>query len=365
MASIQLKQLRKSFGAVEAVAGIDLEIADRQFVALLGPSGCGKTTTLRMISGLELPTSGTIIINDRDVTRLPPRERDVAMVFQDYALYPHMTILDNIGYPLKVRGVPRSEIEQRVKEVAHNLQIGGLLERRPSQLSGGQQQRVAVARAVVHRAQVFLFDEPLSNLDAKLRLEARAFLKHLQQKVGITSVYVTHDQSEAMALADIVVVMREGRIMQADKPLNVYNQPVNTFVASFIGNPPMNLLPCTVEPKSRRLHIQTGEETQTLVLPDFIPPAGITPTETLTLGIRPEYVEIETAPTSSSTDLLLGELYVIQPLGGETLVLVKLGEHLVTARLFGDQLAELPHRLGLRLQTKYLFFYDSRGDLIT
>src|SRR5688572_28342143 len=237
MASVKLSNLRKAFGEVQAVAGINLDIRDGEFVALLGPSGCGKTTTLRMISGLEIPTSGTIHIGARDVTHLPPRDRDVAMVFQDYALYPHMTIAENIGYPLKVRGTASAERTRRIREIATDLQIAELLERRPGQLSGGQQQRTALARAVIHRAQVFLFDEPLSNLDAKLRLEARAFLRHLQREVGVPGVYVTHDQSEAMVLADRIVIMNAGRIMQAGTPLDIYRHPANTFVASFIGHP--------------------------------------------------------------------------------------------------------------------------------
>ncbi|MBZ0297786.1 MAG: ABC transporter ATP-binding protein, partial [Anaerolineae bacterium] len=217
--ALTLDNIHKSFGSVKAVNGFNLDVADGEFIALLGPSGCGKTTTLRIIAGLETLDEGRVLIGGREVTELPPRERDIAMVFQDYALYPHMSIADNIGYPLKVRGVSKSDRNHRVTDVAGNLQIGNLLERRPGQLSGGQQQRVAVARAVVHHAQVFLFDEPLSNLDAKLRLEARAFLKHLQREVGVTSVYVTHDQAEAMALADRIVVMQSGEIMQVGSPL--------------------------------------------------------------------------------------------------------------------------------------------------
>ena len=238
------KILTKAFGKVVAVDQINLTIADGEFFALLGPSGCGKTTTLRMIAGLELPTSGTIRIGDQDMTDRSPRERDVAMVFQDYALYPHMTILENIGYPLKVRGISLAERKKRVGEVSQNLGIGYLLERRPGQISGGQQQRAAVARAVVHHAQVFLFDEPLSNLDAKLRFESRGFLKHLQKELNITTVYVTHDQAEAMALADRIAIMDHGKAVQVGSPQEVYLKPQTVFVASFLGNPPMNLLPC-------------------------------------------------------------------------------------------------------------------------
>lgn len=359
MASIELRNLRKTFGKVVAVNDVSLAMADGEFVALLGPSGCGKTTTLRMISGLELPDSGSIYIGGKDVTGLPPRSRDVAMVFQDYALYPHMTILDNIGYPLKVRGVPRGELTAQVESVATNLQIGELLARRPAQLSGGQQQRVAVARAVVHRAQVFLFDEPLSNLDAKLRLEARAFLKHLQREVGITAVYVTHDQAEAMALADKIVVMKDGSIMQAGTPLEVYRSPVNTFVASFIGNPPMNLLPCTLD--EGKLHINPGGSPQALAVDGAKLPTSLTAGGHFTLGIRPEHIRILTEPAPHAAK---GTLYVTQTLGGEALVIVRVGDQLVTVRLFEDEAPPLPEDVYLTFDPDRLFFYGPDGQVL-
>ncbi|MFN8562304.1 MAG: ABC transporter ATP-binding protein [Anaerolineae bacterium] len=356
MASVKLTNLRKSFGAVHAVDGINLDIQDGEFVALLGPSGCGKTTTLRMISGLEVPTGGTIYIGDRDVTSLPPRDRDVAMVFQDYALYPHMTIDENIGYPLKVRGVGKDERASRVREVADNLQIGGLLERRPAQLSGGQQQRTALARAVVYQARVFLFDEPLSNLDAKLRLEARAFLKHLQQEVGVTGVYVTHDQSEAMALADRIVIMSAGKIMQVGTPLEIYRRPANTFVASFIGNPPMNLLPCSIDAAANKVVI-AGD--YPISAASFNLPKGHS--GSLTLGIRPEHIRIETSPTDGG---IAGQLYVVQTLGSESLVVVHVGDHLLSVRLFGDEVPVLPHDIWLVPDYTRAFFYDKAGELM-
>ena len=360
MAAISLENLRKTFGKVVAVNDVSLTIDDGEFVALLGPSGCGKTTTLRMISGLESPDSGKIVIGGNDVTVLPPRSRDVAMVFQDYALYPHMTILDNIGYPLKVRGVSKEEMTAQVTSVATNLQIDKLLERRPGQLSGGQQQRVAVARAVVHHARVFLFDEPLSNLDAKLRLEARAFLKHLQREVGITAVYVTHDQAEAMALADKIVVMKEGNIMQAGKPLEIYYQPANTFVASFIGNPPMNLLSCEMQDGS--IQILAGGEPQSITLASAHIPAGLTAGAKFTLGVRPERIHLDAVETPNS---LRAKLYVTQTLGGEVLVIVRLGEELVTVRLFEDEAPDLPQDLYLTISPEHLFFYGADGERLT
>jgi ABC-type sugar transport system ATPase subunit len=356
MASIRLNNISKNFGAVKAVANVSLDMPDGEFVALLGPSGCGKTTTLRMISGLEAPDTGAIFIGDRDVTNLPPRDRDIAMVFQDYALYPHMSIHDNIGYPLKVRGIDGSEVSRRVGEVADSLQIGQLLKRRPGQLSGGQQQRTALARAVVHRAQVYLFDEPLSNLDAKLRLEARAFLKHLQREVGVTGVYVTHDQSEAMALADRIVIMQAGEIMQAGTPLEIYRKPANTFVASFIGNPPMNLLPCSIDYAARTVMVDDRFHLSGDAL--NLPKGG---GRAVTFGIRPEYLRIETTPVPNS---IQSTLYVLQTLGSEALVIVRVGPHLVSVRLFGDEMPDLPRDLWLVPEPHRVYFYGEDGKLL-
>ncbi len=360
MASVRIKNLQKHFGSVKAVEHMDLDIADGEFVAFLGPSGCGKTTTLRMICGLEIPTGGTIHIGDRDVTDLPPRARDVAMVFQDYALYPHMTIHDNIGYPLKVRGVDSAQLSQRVQEVAKNLQIGNLLDRRPGQLSGGQQQRTALARAVVHQAKVFLFDEPLSNLDAKLRLEARAFIKHLQREVGVTAVYVTHDQSEAMGLADRIVIMNAGKIMQVGKPLEIYRHPVNTFVASFIGNPPMNLLPCTQDTATRTITFENGV---TLRPDPFTALKTLLPGERMYLGIRPENISISTEPDDNA---LPAELYAVQPLGGEALINARVGDQLLSVRVFEDEPPQLPQQIWLKPDFARAFYYsaDDEGALL-
>ncbi|MCC6800106.1 MAG: ABC transporter ATP-binding protein [Anaerolineae bacterium] len=358
MSQITLDNVVKRFGSVVAVDHVSLTIAEGEFVALLGPSGCGKTTTLRLIAGLEIADEGRITIGDRDVTYLAPAARDVAMVFQDYALYPHMTILDNIGYPLKVRGVSTPERTARVTEVARELQIGDLLARRPSQLSGGQQQRASVARAVVHQAVAFLFDEPLSNLDAQLRLEARAFLKHLQNELGATSVYVTHDQAEAMALADRIVVMRLGKIMQVGAPLEVYRNPANTFVASFIGSPPMNLLSGKVLLGQGQFVLDDGETVidmgqvyQRLERP---PQDG----QAITLGIRPEHITIHTEPRPFA---IPGALYVVQPMGGETLVNVRVGSKLVTVRLFQDEPPALPEKVWLEPALEWSFVYGADG----
>lgn len=242
MATISLSGVVKRFGQLEVVHSLDLELKDEEMTVLVGPSGCGKTTTLRMIAGLETVSAGTIFIGDKDVTKLEPKERDVAMVFQNYALYPHLNVLENIAFPMRARGESRSHAHSQAKEIAEMLGITPMLDRKPSALSGGQQQRVAIGRAIVRNPHVYLFDEPLSNLDAKLRIEMRTEILRLQRKFGTTAVYVTHDQEEAMTLSDTMIVMREGKIAQQGKPSDLYARPADTFVASFVGSPQMNLL---------------------------------------------------------------------------------------------------------------------------
>ncbi|MFS8666150.1 MAG: ABC transporter ATP-binding protein [Limnochordales bacterium] len=360
MADIRLRGLTKRYGNVTAVDSMDLEIPDGEFFALLGPSGCGKTTTMRLIAGLEQPTAGTVHLGSRDVTHLPPQERNVAMVFQDYALYPHMTVFDNIAYPLKVRKVPRAEIAARVKEVALNLQLENLLERLPGQLSGGQQQRTAVGRALVHRADCFLFDEPLSNLDAKLRFEARAFLKRLQQDTGVTTIFVTHDQSEAMALADRIGIMDKGRLMQVGTPLEIYRRPQNLFVAGFIGSPPMNLIPCRIEVTSDRARLSVnGMGLDVTPFRDGIAAAFPGGGEAV-LGIRPEHLDVG----PQGEDGVFGaEVYTIAPLGNHVVIYVRVGDHLATVVQFTDDVPRLPRKVGLRPQLRRLYLYRTSGEL--
>src|SRR4249920_3020735 len=247
MASVAIRDVRKAFGATAVIHGVDISIKHGEFVVLVGPSGCGKSTLLRMIAGLENITGGEIRIGDRVVNRLPPKERDVAMVFQNYALYPHMTVADNMAFSMKLRGAPKSEIDERVNRAAAILGLSQLLQRFPRQLSGGQRQRVAMGRAIVRDPQVFLFDEPLSNLDAKLRVQMRTEIKELHQRLKTTTIYVTHDQIEAMTMADKIVVMKDGVVEQTGGPLDLYDHPANTFVAGFIGSPAMNLLPGSVQ----------------------------------------------------------------------------------------------------------------------
>ncbi|KAB1916106.1 ABC transporter ATP-binding protein [Micromonospora sp. AMSO31t] len=311
MSAITMRELTKVYpGGVRALDALDLEIADGEFFALLGPSGCGKTTLLRTIAGLEVASGGSVRIGERDVTNLPPGKRDVAMVFQDYALFPHMTVRDNIAYPLRIKKVDRRSRGSKAADTADELGLSGLLERRPGQLSGGQQQRVALARAMACHPQVFLLDEPLSNLDARLRLEARTFLKRLQRELGVTTVFVTHDQAEALALADRIAVMEGGRIRQVGTPTEVFRRPANTFVAGFIGSTPMNLIDARV--RGDELSVARAG----LPLPDDAR-GQVTDGERLVYGIRPEYLDY--SPTAVP-GALTGEVVVVENLGSVSLV---------------------------------------------
>jgi multiple sugar transport system ATP-binding protein len=326
MAGVTLRALTKEFpGGVRALDALDLNVADGEFFALLGPSGCGKTTLLRTVAGLESPSSGEVRIGDRVVTALPPGARDVAMVFQDYALFPHMTVLDNIAYPLKIRHQPRPTRTSRATEVGGNLGLAALMARRPAELSGGQQQRVALARAVACHPSVFLFDEPLSNLDARLRLEARTFLKRLQRDLAVTTIFVTHDQAEALALADRIAVMEAGRICQIGTPREVFGRPATTFVANFIGSTPMNLLPGsirdgTVSVGGARLDLPAGV-------------SGVTAGDRVIVGIRPEYLTVSTA---SADGALTGDVSIIEHLGAASLVTVEVDGAFVGATVPED-----------------------------
>jgi multiple sugar transport system ATP-binding protein len=321
MAEVSLRKIVKRYDDVEAVRGIDLDIADHEFVVLVGPSGCGKSTTLRMIAGLEDISDGDITIGGDVVNDVPPKDRDIAMVFQNYALYPHMTVAENMSFGLRLKHYPKAEIKSRVAEAARMLDIADLVDRKPKQLSGGQRQRVAMGRAIVRNPKVFLFDEPLSNLDAKLRVQMRIEIKKVHQKVRTTTVYVTHDQVEAMTLADRVVVMNKGRIEQIGTPNELYHNPATRFVAGFIGSPAMNFLPCRLEEANDRLHIRL---TDRIAFP--LPPAraaryqSVSRNERLLLGIRPEHItEIRPHP-EPGIEPFEAVLDVTEPMGMETLV---------------------------------------------
>ncbi|CAM3759057.1 sn-glycerol-3-phosphate ABC transporter ATP-binding protein UgpC [Roseomonas mucosa] len=310
MATLKLDEIRKSFGKTQVLHGIELDVADGEMVVLVGASGCGKSTLLRITAGLETPTSGKVLIAGRDVTPLEPADRDIAMVFQNYALYPHMTVAQNMAYGLKIRGLPRPEIDRRVREAAEILGLGALLDRRPRQLSGGQRQRVAMGRAIVREPALFLFDEPLSNLDARLRVQMRAEIRRLQRRLGVTSIFVTHDQVEAMTLGDRLVVMHQGRAAQVASPMEVWAKPADTYVASFIGSPSMNLLPATLLEGGAGARLASGQE---ILFADGPRPgaAGMP----LTLGLRPEHVLVGDAP-----DALPLTVDLVEPLGSETVV---------------------------------------------
>jgi multiple sugar transport system ATP-binding protein len=327
MASIEMRGLTKTYpGGVTAVDGLDLTIADGEFFALLGPSGCGKTTLLRTIAGLERATAGTLLLGGRDVTTATPGKRDVAMVFQDYALFPHMNVQDNIAYPLRIQKMALGERRAKALETAEGLGLEELMDRRPGQLSGGQQQRVALARAIAYRPQVFLFDEPLSNLDARLRLEARTFLKRLQGELGVTTVFVTHDQAEALAMADRMAVMEAGHIRQVGTPSDIFHRPVNVFVANFIGSTPMNLLPAVVAGAGEEAHLILGAVQ--LAVPAMAAGLLHDDGEEVLLGSRPEYTDLATEERAGS---LSGTVVVVENLGATALVSVETGGQIVQA----------------------------------
>ena len=329
MATVSLIDIEKHYGGHRVIPRLNAEIADGAFVVLVGPSGCGKSTTLQMIAGLEPITAGQLLIGDRDVTDLPPKDRDIAMVFQSYALFPHLTVFDNIAFGLKIRRLSRSEIETQVRRVADRLRIEDYLERHPKALSGGQRQRVALARALVRRPGVFLMDEPLSNLDAKLRIEARSFLAKMHQEIRTTTIYVTHDQSEAMTMGDLIIVMKDGVIQQAAPPLEVYNNPANMFVAGFIGSPPMNFL----ELAPTRGGLVDPAHDFALEVPERLRPAldGYRKPKVV-VGLRPEALRPSQRGAEPAGALRLA-IDVAQHLGHETLLDASRGPHRIIARV--------------------------------
>jgi multiple sugar transport system ATP-binding protein len=341
---VRYEGVSKSFTGIDALIALDLDVSDGTFLALLGPSGCGKTTALRILAGLEEPTSGSVFIGDRDVTRLQPKDRDVAMVFQSYALYPHKSVGDNIAYPLRVRKVAKELRAERVGEVARMLSIDGLLDRMPRALSGGQRQRVALARAIVREPRAFLMDEPLSNLDAQLRLQMRIEIKRLQKQLGVTTLYVTHDQVEAMTMADMVAVMHEGRLQQLAPPAELYAHPVNLFVARFCGSPPMNVLDGEAADDSFR------HASGTVALP-----AGAA-RGPVKLGFRPEHAVLGEPGAPGS---LRGEIYVVEPLGNETLITVSLDGELVNLRAAAGVEPAIGTPVGLVLDPIRLHLFDT------
>jgi multiple sugar transport system ATP-binding protein len=327
MSNLRIKDLTKRYGNVKALGDFSLEIKSGEFMVLLGPSGCGKTTAIRCIAGLISPSSGQIYIDDELVNNLPPKNRDIAMVFQNYALYPHMSVYDNIAFPLKMRKKSRLYTEQKINEVANLLGMMDLLNRKPKELSGGQMQRVALGRALVREPKVFLMDEPLSNLDAKLRMYMRTEIKKLQKKVGITTLYITHDQIEAMSMADKVAVMNGGLLQQVGKPQEVYNQPANTFVAGFIGNPSMNFLECDLVKDITTVHFECDSISFTLPNPTMRSSSKPLP-KRITIGMRPKDICILEDENLSDIKMK-GEITFTEMLGDDSIIEVKMGSSLI------------------------------------
>jgi multiple sugar transport system ATP-binding protein len=352
MGAVTLRNLEKAFGAVKVLQGIDINIREGEFVALVGPSGCGKSTLLRIIAGLEDATAGDIEIGGKPVNDLSPRDRNIAMVFQSYALYPHMNVGDNMSFNLKLSGVPKQVIRERVAEAARMLDLTNLLDRKPSQLSGGQRQRVAMGRAIVRQPSAFLFDEPLSNLDAKLRVQMRTEIKALHQKVKTTSIYVTHDQIEAMTLADRIVVLNGGRIAQEGSPLELYRRPANRFVATFIGSPAMNMLNAIVDEDAGRLFARF-EDGSRLLLPE----ANIGPDQDIVIGIRPEAVDL-----ASTENRIKGTINVIEPTGAQTYLMLDIGGQPFTLVVDGSMEFNVGQQLTFSAPCEQLHVFDAKSE---
>ncbi len=359
MAQVLMKDLNKKYDEVHAVKDVNLHIRDKEFIVLVGPSGCGKSTTLRMVAGLEEITAGEIAIGDRVVNDLPPKDRDIAMVFQNYALYPHMTVYDNMAFGLKMRKFPKPEIQKRVQEAAEILGIHDLLKRKPRQLSGGQRQRVAVGRAIVRHPQVFLFDEPLSNLDAKLRVQMRVELKRLHDRLETTAIYVTHDQVEAMTLGDRVVVMKDGWIQQVGEPLELYTKPANRFVAGFIGSPAMNFVDVAIQGDGTLTAQGTGLR---LGIPQsFAGRLGAYKGQRVTLGIRPEDLHIA-AGGDQAPYVFDAVVDVVEPLGSEILLDVKAGPNSLVARVEPTVRLKVHDGVRLAVNAERLHFFDTTSE---
>jgi len=358
MADVILENLTKYFGDFRVIENINLHIKNKEFLVLLGPSGCGKTTTLRCIAGLETPTSGNIYIGGELVNDVPTKDRNVAMVFQSWALYPHMTVFDNIAFPLKMRKYPREDIKRKVKEVAELLQIDHLLDRKPGELSGGQQQRVALGRAIVREPNVFLMDEPLSNLDAKLRVYMRAELKALQRRLGVTTIYVTHDQVEAMTMSDRIALLHEGALQQVGTAEEIYNHPANIFVASFIGSPPMNFMEGSFVEKDAKAFIDTGEFTIDITHVSDLVKKNATSNE-LIFGIRPEDITLSKEPKENAVK---GKVYVVEPLGKNIIVDLEVGNTIFKVETDPNFKVDVGDDVWMIFKKEKIYIFDKRTE---
>jgi multiple sugar transport system ATP-binding protein len=354
MASVELQNIRKSYGVLDVIHDLSLSIDDGEFIALVGPSGCGKSTLLRMIAGLEEITDGDVLIGDEVVNGMTPRERNIAMVFQSYALYPHMTVAQNMGFNLMLSGESKAAIETRVNEAARMLDLTELLARKPAHLSGGQRQRVAMGRAIVRNPAVFLFDEPLSNLDAKLRVQMRSEIKALHQKVKTTSIYVTHDQIEAMTLADRIVVLNQGYIEQQGTPIELYRQPANLFVAGFIGSPGMNILNGVVETLDGGPGVRLNDGTPVRIGGQRRVQAG----QSVKVGLRPEHLN-----PGGAGSTLSGTAILVEPTGGQTHVMFEVAGEMVTAVVDGEHPVRYGAPLQVAVNAEQVYVFDAASGL--
>lgn len=358
MITLELQDLAKRFSKkVWGVKKMDLEVNEKEFIVLLGPSGCGKTTTMRMVAGLEEVTRGTILLDGKDITDIPPRERGISMVFQNYAIWPHMTVFDNIAFSLKLKKMPIAEIRKRVQETADMVKIGDLLKRLPGQLSGGQQQRVALARALAVRPKLFLMDEPLSNLDAKLRVIMRTELKAIHQQTEATSIFVTHDQSEAMSMADRIVIMKDGEIIQIGSPDDVYFRSANMFVAGFIGTPPTNFFNVGCSVDGEEISLKHSRFNLILSLKDFSELGAYNGKE-LVVGVRPEDIVVD----SSENALFSNKVLVVEPQGSHQVVALNLNETIIKTIVSADRSVKPGDNIGFSFNQKRLHFFDKNSE---
>jgi multiple sugar transport system ATP-binding protein len=365
VAEVILKRVRKTFGKTVAVHDVDLHVADKEFVVLVGPSGCGKSTTLRMVAGLEDLSAGEIYIGSQMVNDMPPKDRDVAMVFQNYALYPYATVYENMAFALRVRKYPKEEVRRRVEAAAETLGISDLLDRRPKELSGGQRQRVAIGRAIVRNPKVFLFDEPLSNLDAKLRVQMRTEIKQIHQKVGTTILYVTHDQVEAMTLAQRIVVMNAGKIEQIGTPQDMYERPQSRFVAGFIGSPSMNFIPCRLSESPGRLTVQTEGGPALPVPPSRADRYRACAGREMVLGIRPEHcVEYRSHDEDSGMVEFQARVEVVEPLGMDTMIHFKFGVRQISSLVDPYAAKDAGETMHFMMDMRKMHLIDPKTDKV-
>lgn len=362
MHEVVFEKVTKKFEKVVAVNNVSFQVNEGEFFTLLGPSGCGKTTILRLVAGLEIPQSGNIYIKDKNVENLSPRDRNVGMVFQNYALFPHMNVFDNIAYPLKIRKQSQEKIMRKVNEVAENLQTKELLSRKPNQISGGQQQRVALGRAVVQKPNVFLFDEPLSNLDAKLRIEARSFLKCLQKELQTAAIYVTHDQKEALAISDRIAILDKGVIMQIGTPREIYKNPETVFIAEFIGDPPMNLLDCSLKCDHNKTVLDFSQIKLDISSISDLVRGKINDGKAIIFGIRPEDITIEYEDVSLNS--IKGEVFLVEIVGPETIIHVKIGDLVLIVRDFSEPNINTGETVWLNIDLNRVYIYKKEDGKI-